>query len=303
MRYPNWRRWRPRQRSVANQVLDSSWPDLYLTVESRLNRIKISKRKWREKRDMSELDALIDGARGHAVGLEKQNSSQFEKAEAWLYALVLQAPRAAVAQKHMDEHPESYRDKDRRLMHLIDFNDAFDSTVLVLPSDMMAGFPDRVKRMMDEMCKRVGTRSFSNEQYDAVVRGLSREIAVFLGAQKEGFDVEMTNRHEDAFGIDMRVVDPKVMRAINIDIKTRSSYHYRVDQLHREGRLDDEGLMMADRNGFTAVINGRDHERRRVVTWRIDHELYGEVVDFEFKDTRKLGETLRVLMLRYGEAL
>ncbi len=303
MRYPNWRRWRPRRAAVPETVMNPQWTDLYLTVESRLKRIKISRRKWREKQDMTELDALIDGARGHAVGLEKQSSSQFERAEAWLYALILQAPRAAVAQKNMDEHPENYRNKDARLMNLIDFNDAFDSTVLNLPTDMFAGFADRAKRMMDEMCQRIGTRSFSNEQYSALVRGLGREIAVYLAAKKEGFEVEMTNRHDDAFGIDMLVIDPKNMRSINVDIKTRSSYHYRIEQLHREGRLDDEGLMMADRNGFTAVINGRDRERRRVVTWRIDHDIYGEVVDFQFEDTRALNETLRVLLLRYGEAI
>lgn len=298
-----WRRFRPRNQQGMETAAQPSWTDLYLSVANRLQKIKISRRKWRKKQDLSQLDTLIEGARGHAIGLEKQGASQYERAEAWLYALILQAPRAAVAQESIDSKPNGYRDKDQRLFQLIDFNDAFDSTVLALSEEMLPEFAERAKRFMDAMCKKVGTRSFSNEQYDAIVRGLSREIAVYLGAQKEGFEVEMTNRHDDAFGIDMRIIDPKTMHAVNIDIKTRSSYYYRVEQLAREGRLSEEDLLMADRNGFTAVMNGRDEQRRRVVTLRIDYKVLGEVVDFRFEDTSALGHLLRVIVLRYGEAV
>ena len=60
---------------------------------------------------------------------------------------------------------------------------------------------------------------------------------------------------------------------------------------------------MAERNGFTAVMNGRGAEQRRVVTWRIDHEVLGDVVDFRFRDTKLLAETAEAIILRYGESL
>jgi hypothetical protein len=153
------------------------------------------------------------------------------------------------------------------------------------------------------MCQKAGTRCFSDEQFHAITRGLSREIAVFIGLQDEGYHVEMTSRRDDAFGIDMLVLDPNTMKQVAVDIKTRSSYHYRIHELYREGRLSEEGLLMAERNGFTTVINGRGKESRQVTTWRIDDELTGEIIDFRFKDTQRLRETAQVLLLRYGEKL
>ena len=272
-------------------------------MERRLREVTISKRAWRKYQDFTDLNGYIDGARGHAVGLEKQHAPSIERAEAWLFALALQAPRAAVAQEEMDKHPHGYHNKEKRLYELIDFNDSFDSTILAMPRELLPHVSERVKVLCDFMCERTGTRTFSAEEYQAIMHGLSREVAVYLGLQKEGFEVEMTNRREDAFGIDLRIVDAKNMKEVNVDIKTRSSYHYRVHDLFREGRLSEEGLIMADRNGFTAVMNGRGQEQKKVVTWRIDHAVLGEVVNFEFEDTQLLGETARAIMLRYGEPI
>lgn len=301
MRRGQWRHWRPDgwNKSMSGQTVLAE--DIFLRVSSRLQKIRFNRRKWRKTQDFTELNALIDGARGHAIGLEKQHAFRFELAAAWLYALVLQAPRAAVAQEAMDEHPHGYHNKEHRLYELIDFNDAFDSAVIALPQELLPHFAARAKVLMDEMCQKVGTRCFSNEQYHAIVHGLSREIAVYLGVKKEGFEAELTNRRDDAFGIDMRILDPKTMKSVNVDIKTRSSYFYRIKELEREGRLSEEGFLMADRNGFTAVMNGHGSEQRQVVTWRIDHAVLGDVVDFQFADTKLLAETLRVIMLRYGE--
>lgn len=275
--------------------------EVFAVVERRLRQTAISRRAWRKHQDFTELNAAIDGARGHAIGLDKSHGAALDRAEAWLYALALQAPRAAVAQEEMDKRPHGYHNKEHRLYELIDFNDAFDAAILALPHELLPHVKEYVKHLCDLMCQRAGTRCFSDDQFEAIVHGLSREIAVYIGLQKEGFEVEMTSRREDALGIDMRIIDPKSWKEVGVDIKTRSSYYYRIQELVREGRLSEEGFLMADRNGFTAVMNGHGGEKKRVVTWRIDHAVLGEVTDFQFTDTKLLGETARAIILRYGE--
>lgn len=301
MKSGHWHRFRPVNNEAFSGIAVSPL-ELFAQVERRLKKVDISKRSWRKYQDFTELDSYIDGARGHAIG---QNSGEpsLERAEAWLYALALQAPRAAVAQEEMNKHPHGYHNKEHRLYELIDFNDAFDSAILAMPRDLLPHVKERIKELCDFMCKKAGTRCFSDEEYQAITHGLSREIAVYLGLEDEGYHVEMTNRRDDAFGIDMMILDPRSMKQVAVDIKTRSAYHYRVEQLHREGRLSEEGLIMAERNGFTAVMNGRGAEQRQVVTWRIDHEVLGDVVDFRFENTRLLGETAEAIVLRYGEPL
>ena len=93
----HWQRFRP-DNNQAFTVTSVSSLELFSKVLARLKKVDISKRSWRKYQDFTELDSYIDGARGHAVGLDKQNASSLERAEAWLYALALQAPRAAVAQ-------------------------------------------------------------------------------------------------------------------------------------------------------------------------------------------------------------
>lgn len=300
MKSGHWRRFRPHNNEAFSGTALTSF-ELFARVEARLKKVDISKRSWRKYQDFTELDSYIDGARGHAIGLDKKGALAVERVEAWLYALALQAPRAAVAQNEMDKHPHGYHNKEHRLYELIDFNDAFDSTILAMPRDLLPHVREQIKDLCDFMCQKAGTRCFSDEEYQAITHGLSREIAVYLGLEDEGYHVEMTNRHDDAFGIDMKILWPATMKQVAVDIKTRSSYHYRVQQLHREGRLSEEGLLMAERNGFTAVINGRGQEGRRVVTWRIDHEVLGEVVDFRFESSRLLGEEAQMILLRYGE--
>lgn len=298
----HWRRFRP-QNNEAFSGAALTPLELFSLVFARLKKVDISKRSWRKYQDFTELDSYIDGARGHAIGLDKQNAPAFERAEAWLYALVLQAPRAAVAQSEMSKHPHGYHNIEHRLYELIDFNDAFDAAILAMPRDLLPHIQERIRDMCDFMCKKAGTRCFTDEEYEAIVHGLSREIAVYLGLEDKGYHVEMTNRRDDAFGIDLVILDPKTMKQVAVDIKTRSSYHYRVQELHREGRLSEEGLLMAERNGFTAVMNGHGQQQRRVVTWRIDHEVLGELVNFRFESTRMLAEQAQMILLRYGEWL
>lgn len=295
----HWQRFRPEHNEAFSGTAVTSL-ELFAQVTARLKKVDISKRSWRKHQDFTELDSYIDGARGHAVGLDKEDAPSLERAEAWLYALALQAPRAAVAQEAMDKQ-HGYHNKEHRLYELIDFNDAFDAAILALPRDLLPHVQEHIRDLCNYMCEKAGTRCFTDEEYEAIVHGLSREIAVYLGLESEGYHVEMTTRHEDAFGIDMTILDPKTMKQVAVDIKTRSSYHYRVQELHREGRLSEEGLLMAERNGFTAVVNGHGGEERRVVTWRIDHEVLGDVVDFRFENTRLLKEQVAMILLRYGE--
>ncbi len=299
MKSGHWRRWQPRLKNQKTIPLtDPSKGNVFNIVETRLTRLPLSRHLWKRHHDLSVLADYIAEAKHVAY-----QSHGERRAEDWLYLLALSAPRAAVAQESMDEHPHGYHNKEARLYELIDFNDAFVAAVLVLPKQLLPAATQSIRQLLDMACKKVGTRCFSDEQYEAIVHGLSREIAVYQGLLAEGYEAEMTNRTGDALGIDMRVIDPKTMRVVNIDIKTRSSYHYRMQQLLREGRLDEESYLMADRNGFAIVFNGHDSQRTKVVVWRIDHEVVGEVVDFAFKDTKALANMMRVIMLAAGERI
>lgn len=276
--------------------------DVFRRVEQRVDKLTL---RWQFRMSravkIEQLNSLIDQAKDHALSLDSQHGASTSRAESWLYALVLQAPRAAQAQAEMDKHPHGYHNKQQRLLELIDFNDAFVSTVLAMPRELLPRIHDELWRLFNKICKKVGSRRFSEQEYDAIGHGLSREVAVYLGAIKEGYEPQMTSRVTDAFGIDMRILDPRSQKSVNVDIKTRSAYHYRIRDLEREGRISQEEVAMADRNGFVAVYNGKDSERVRVVVWRIDTDLLGEVVDFQFKDTRALGQMLRKIVAYVGE--
>ena len=294
----HWRRWRPSYKTkiAAPDRNLAEKADVFRMVEALLGRLSLGRHFWKRERNFNALNDYIDDAKNAVY-----QSRNTERAQAWLYLLVLQAPRAAVAQESMDRHPHGYHDKSARLFELIDFNDAFVAAILALPKEDLSRATVEIKKLCELACKQVGTRCFSDTQFEAIVHGLSREIAVYHGLKQEGYEVEMTNRTSDALGIDMRVTSPMTLSTVNIDIKTRSSYHYRIEQLRREGRLDDDSFLMADRNGFAVVYNGRDAQKVRVVVWRIDHETLGDLVDFRFEDTRRLGEQMKVIMLAAGD--
>ncbi len=303
--FKGWRRWKPKQAAVAVVAQEHIADDrrVWERVERRIAVLKTSRRPWRQHGGVEWLEPLIQSAKDHAYRLDTGHESTEERADAWLYALVLQAPRAAVAQESMDEHPQGYHNKEKRLFELIDFNDAFVAAVLALPDDELPYFPTKAKQLLDTMCKKAGTRCFSNEQWSVIVHGLSREIAVYRGVQQEGFAAEMTSRASDAFGIDMRITDSKTLRVVNVDIKTRSAYHYRIHDLFRDGRLSEEELLMAERRGFVRVYNSRNGEPKvPVVIWSIDHEVLGEIRDFTFLSTQALGEMLRAIIVHYGDS-
>lgn len=274
---------------------------IFKIVEQELrNEIPIAKHRWRKHTDFQYLNPYIEAATARAEKAEETDDHDGQAA-AWLLALILRSPRAAQAQAVMDKHRRSYRNKAARTMELIDFNDAFVSTVLAMPEDHLHEFTDELQRLQFWFCKRVGAWSFSDAQFEAIVHGLSREIAVFKVVQSAGYAVNMTSRAQDAIGIDMQITDRQSGTKVNVDTKTTSAYHYRLIDLLREGRLDQLEIDEADRRGFVLVINGHGGAKTPVVLWRIDQNEVGKIDDFRFSDSEKVIEMLRAIMGTYGE--
>ncbi|QQS19048.1 hypothetical protein IPL68_03315 [Candidatus Saccharibacteria bacterium] len=276
---------------------------LYQDVQLSLrNEVPIASRRWRGAPDVQYLKPLIEQAVKEAQDTQNSEALSGAKAWHWLRALVLQAPQAALAQGQMDRHPHGFSARGTRLYELIDFNDAFVSTVLALDEPLLARFSDEAKRLMDWFCKRVGVQGFSNEQYQAIVQGLSREIAVYRGVQVEGFVAQMTSRASDALGIDMVISDAASGKYVNIDCKAPSAYRHRVYDLLREGRLSAEEVTAAEMLGYIGEMNGHGGERTEVILWRIEKEHYGEITGFGFAETSELGKTIRAILDTYGTA-
>jgi len=212
--------------------------------------------------------------------------------------LVLQAPRAALAQAEMDAHQGGYHNREARLYELIDFNDTFVSAVLAQPKERLGGFVERVHAAMRKFCVSQKTIMFSDEQFEAIVKGLSREIAMYLGARQEGFEVNMTSRAEDAFGIDMVITDLDTHRFLNVDCKTPSAFRYRLDDLEKEGRITTEQLLKADQDDFITVVNRQNNGSVPVTVLCVRPERLGDIVNFRFVNTRPLGELLHYIFIR-----
>lgn len=281
-----WRRFRPRNVLPRNVMR---------IVQPNKARTELWQQARAQVHEMFPGRQLRDDAILRAVQSSRDRANETNDPLWWCIALILQAPRAAQAQEQMDEHPHGYHNKQARLYELIDFNDTYISAVLSLPEGDMPTFADEAKRAMDVFCKQVGARCFSNEQYGAIVHGLSREIAVFRGAQAEGFSVRMTSRVDDALGIDMVITDPASGRSVNIDCKTRSAYYYRLKDLTREGRVTTEEAAAADARGYCLVTNGDALRTEHIVLLRVDEETYGAVQNFSFSTTVPLGEAIRTV--------
>ncbi len=216
--------------------------------------------------------------------------------------LILQTPQAARAQDAMDRrHGGAYRHRHKRLFELIDFNDTFVDTVLALHPDQRADFSLHIYDMMRDFCRRTRSHMFTPAQLDAITHGLSREIAVYLGARAEGFEVHMTSRVADGLGVDMQVRWPDSGRYINIDCKTTNSYLHRIEDLRREGRLKDYEVTTALTRGYLRVTNGHRNDAVHVVLFSVVPEVVGEVRNFEFAATTMLATKLHEAIHFYGE--
>lgn len=218
----------------------------------------------------------------------------------WIAALLIQAPRAVLAQAQMDKHKHGYHDKQARLYELIDFNDTLVDTVLVLNEQQRRTFEDKAKQAADRVCRYAQTACFTDAQWDAITKGLGREIAVFLAGRESGFDAWMTNRVQDAMGIDMQIRDPESKRYINIDVKTPSSFRHRLEELLHEGRISSHGLLIADDVGYVEVYNGHGEHRVPTIILCVLPERSGEIDNFEFKDTAPMRDMLNRLIREHG---
>lgn len=232
---------------------------------------------------------------GAAVNEQTHRAEVSDDAIEWFVLLVLRSPAATRAQQYMDTHEGGYHSSDKNLYELIDFNDAFVSTVIALSVEQRQDFIEVSRHEIARFCAQVGARMFSEEQFEAITRGLSREVAVYLGALQQGFDVVMTSRRQDAMGVDMIVTDPVSKHTLNIDCKTSSSFHYRLKDLVREGRMSPDEASQAELHGYAREVNGHGDEAVMVTLIRIDPNEVGDVKSFVFTQPELLGERLRAL--------
>lgn len=220
--------------------------------------------------------------------------------EDWLVALYIQAPRAAEAQQQMDANPHGYHDDKARLYELIDFNDTFVATILAMNDHERSLFAEQAKIGCDVLCEKLRSARFSNEQWTAIVRGLTREIAVYRAARDRGFDAFMPNRSADAMGVDIQVRDPETGRYINLDVKTPSSYRHRLEELMQQGRIDEQDLLQADERSYLVIGNGKHENHVTVVMLCMLPDKFGEFGQFRLLNSEPMRETLNYLIRQYG---
>lgn len=278
-----WQQFRPARVARYHQI-----DDVFSRASDIVYGLPIPKRKIWIRKNYQALNPLIASAL-----LEAQNQ---HASEHYVAALVLQAPRAVVAQRRMDGHPNGTHDKHRRIDELISFNDTYVSLILSLHDDDREQANDRLKQLMDRFCRYLKAPCFSNEQWEAITHGLSREIAVYRTAKELGYDVRMTSRQQDAMGVDMVVTDSRSGRSINLDIKTRSSFHFRLKDLAKEGRIPEMQREAAEHAGFCMVVNGHGDEAVHTILLRVDEETYGRIDAFRLERPQALAAKLEEIM-------
>lgn len=221
--------------------------------------------------------------------------TKLEQQATYRWSLILQTPRAALAQVQMDTHEHGYHNREKRLFELIEFNDTFVNYVLMTPHEQLPGLAETLKRDMTEFCKKLRTPMFSDDQYDAIVRGLSREIAVYRTAKYHGFKARMTSRADDAFGIDLVITHPETGQELNIDCKTPPAYRHRLEDLVQHGRITEEDLLKGDRQSFLTVMHRRGEDYVPVTLFCILPDMLGTITDFTFDEPDKLKVALNTM--------
>lgn len=288
--YRHWRRFRPR-RIVDKLKGIPSRP----TVEDDIFRDVadyVVRRAPHRRPKPGQLKSLVKELRGRA---ESSN-----RPEDWLAALYAQGPQAADAQQQMDQHPHGYHDKEARVFELIDFNDTFVSTILAMNEYDRSQFAVQAKQGLDRICLQAHSAVFSDEQWMAIVRGLTREIAVYQAARDRGFDAVLPNRTADAMGIDIQVRDPESQRYVNLDVKTPSSFRRRLEQLEEEGRMTESELIEADQKCYAIEHNGHGDRAVEVIVLCLLPDKFGEFGDFRLLNSDPMREMLNYLIREYG---
>lgn len=242
--------------------------------------------------EIHDLDRDIDRLR--------KKFERTKQAHDGMVALLAQTPRAVLAQLQMDQHPHGYRNKQERLYELIDFNDTLVDTVQLVSNSDRERFAEAAKVAADRICKRVGAPCFTNEQWSAIIRGLTREVAVYWAARNSGFNTHLTSRAQDALGIDMQIQDPESLRYINVDVKTPSAFRYRLDELVKEGRISPHDQLVADQQSYLVTTNGHGAHKVRVVLLCILPDTFGDLAAFRFVDESPMRDKLNLLIREHG---
>lgn len=108
----------------------------------------------------------------------------------------------------------------------------------------------------------------------------------------------MTSRRDDAMGVDMVVTDQVRSVSINLDIKTRSSFFYRINTLHQEGRISELEREEAEKFGHITVVNGHGGEAVTTTLLRIDEETYGRTIHFRLERLEPLQAAIGQIIAR-----
>jgi hypothetical protein len=274
-RIGKWMRFLPKR---TRQVPRSS--ELFVNVRKIIDTVQV--------KNFDELDRKIEN---YKEFMDESDAVQ------WISLLVMQAPRAAHAQAIMDEYPHGYHEREKRLYELIDFNDTLVSAVLLLPELELSTFADGLKKELDHFCEKMYSRVFDSEQFEAIVHGLSREIAVFKAAENAGLNALMASRTADAFGIDMQIADVASGRYINVDCKTSSSFHFRLKTLVKQHRISPRDIVDAETRGWWEIVN-RDKSGRaaKIILLRVSQDELGEIKDFRFVNEQKMVEKIKQIL-------
>ncbi len=288
-----WQRFRPKTRGALADKTAYEPESLYARARAivdeamRTTRISAGERRRGVKHASRAAQALRERGMHDPVHL--------------LAMLLLQAPAAVMAQREMDSRHGGYRNRQARIYELIDFNDTFVDTVFSLHDHDLASFPERLKDEIDRFCERLHTPSFTPQQFEAITHGLSREIAVYRGAKRAGYLVRMTSRVQDAMGVDMVITDPDTKKSINIDVKTRSAYHFRLLDLERQNRIDTSRRLQCELAGFCTIRNTRGSQNVDTVLFRVATDDLGEIRDFDFVDIEPLTALIADALKHHGQ--
>lgn len=278
-----WRRFKPRLRGSLKDPIMYTPDSLY--AQARL----IANNALHASRNRLSRD---DGYKhsNRAVKLLRERDTQ--DATHLLALLILQSPVAARAQHEMDTRRGGYKNHQARLFELIDFNDTFVSTVLALPESELSGFNQTLRSELTAFSRQLGVINFTDKQLEAITHGLSREIAVYRGAKRLGYLARMASRVQDARGVDMIITDPETKKSLGIDVKTRSSFHFRLLNLQRQRRIDEDKRLACELAGFCTISYGDQHQRSDTVLFRIATRELGPIVNYSFEDLGPLSQQL-----------
>lgn len=278
-----WRRFKPRLRGAIHDPVVYAPDSLYAQARLIANNALHTSRK-RVRRDDSYKHS------NRAVKLLRERDTQ--DAPHLLALLLLQSPVAARAQAEMDKRRGGYKNHQARLFELIDFNDTFVSTVLALPEADLVEFDQLLRSELTAFSRQLGVMNFTDKQLEAITHGLSREIAVYRGARRLGYLARMSSRVQDARGVDMIITDPETKKSLGIDVKTRSSFHFRLLNLQRQRRIDEEQRLACELAGFCTISYGNDRQASDTLLFRIATRELGPIVNYSFQDLGPLSQQL-----------